>query len=290
LQKTILHIIFSTIALLACVVVACAQEQIYVKPDKSSLVPGEPVMLNITITGEKALLPIVPDTLGRFEVLRKSDVKHTSSENKILSTQTVVITGFDTGRWRVPGIAINEFPGIQSPHFDLLVNKMPADSLKEYGNLKELLSLTPPPQWPYLAALLLATLASAFGAWYYWRRVLRKVQVAAPAAKNTELGSLLVQLKDEWLANKLTGKEFADRLFGITCMHFAQQGIPVRSKTGEELITDTRTLLDAGTWQGLAGSVRLCNALRFGRFEADKNEGLAALQAIEELVLKVPDH
>jgi hypothetical protein len=36
--------------------------------------------------------------------------------------------------------------------------------------------------------------------------------------------------------------------------------------------------------------VRLCNALRFGRYEADKQEALHALAAIEELVLHQPNH
>lgn len=264
-----------------------AQQSIVAYPEKNEMLLGEPLMLTISITGGQQYSAAVPDSLGHFEVLERLPATTSTRNGTVTTVQQVVITSFDSGALRIPPIAVEGNPSVSSPGVDVTVNTLPPGTKVEYGDIKQIIDPRPPSQFPYIIVFFL--LAAVSGFMVYWLNRRRKTAdvPVAPIEETESAGNLLQQMervKQEWLAHQLTPLQLGNRMIEILRKYFASKGIHSRSKTGDEMIIATKNSFDPGTWQKLAQSIRLCNAMRFGKYQADETEGTESIEAFKEAI------
>lgn len=264
-----------------------SQQSIVTSAEKSSILLGEPLKLTISIKGGQSYKAVIPDSLGRFEVLERLPAKTTKNDGTVTSIEQIIVTSFDSGALRIPPIAVEGNPAIVSPGVDVMVNTLPPDSTTNYGDIKQIIDLKEPSQWPYIIALSLLALLSAFLIYWFNRKHQKaeslpeeKIEIVSP----NNLVKQLALLKTQWQQGAITSLPLGNQLMEIFRKFLAGRGIHSSSKTGEELIIATRTMYDTEKWQQIVQSIRLCNAMRFGKYNAIPQEGTDAITAFETAI------
>lgn len=278
-QLTTILFIFAIAALPR---LARCQTGIEVIPERNSFLLGEPIRLSITIKSGAPDSAFVPDSLGHFEVLERKPIKINSTNGMATITQELVITSFDSGRWQMPPIAALQ-SGFSSAAFELEVMTLPTDSIKPYGDITELASMPLPQRWWakwWVWGLVIFVVGLALW-WFYGRRKKSKTGGwGKPGAVPPGLQQQLEKLKADWQNNQISNLQLGEGLAELLRQHMAQKGIFSQSKTGEELIVQSKSLYTNALWQQLAQTMRLVNALRFGKFAATPAEGLTAIETM----------
>ena len=263
-----------------------AQENIVATPEKTSILLGEPLTITITITGGQPYQAALADSLGRFEILERMPVKTNKNDGTVTSTEQIIVTSFDSGVQRLPPIMVQGNPAVSSPGFDIIVNTLPADAKTAYGDLKQIIDLKPPNQWPYIAILAVLVLLSA----YFIIRINKKhVLISQVAPQPTEVKpenilSQLDHLRNQWQQKAVDPVQLGNQLMQLFKKFLAAKGVNSTSKTGEELVIATKTMYDAGKWQQIVQTIRLCNAMRFGKYQASEVEGLDGIDAFRNAI------
>jgi len=264
-----------------------AQQAIEATAEKATILLGEPLTITITITGGQPYKAVIPDSLGRFEVLEKMPSTTRRSNGTVTSTEKIVVTSFDSGNLRIPPIAVENNPAVVSPGIDVTVNTLPANAKTEYGDLKQIIDLQPPGQWPYITGLLLLMLLSAFFIYRLNKKFKKVADLTVAPAEAMSPNSLLQQLeqiKTQWLQQQIIPVLLGNQLMEIFRKYLAAKGINSRSKTGEELILATKGMYDADQWQQVVQTIRLCNAMRFGKYQASQPEGIEGIEAYKAAI------
>jgi hypothetical protein len=268
-----------------------SQQTIQVNPAKNSILLGEPLTITVIISGDHESSPVIPDSLGSFEVLEKKPLKTKESNGIIESREEIIITCFDSGSHRIPPIAVEGNPSVVSAGIDIDVKTIPADEKSKYGDIKQIIALEPPNQWPYIAAMGLATLFSAIGIYRLNRKVFETILTPLVSGETTISPSSLVlqlsQLRRDWEEQKILPVELGNKLMEIFRKYLSGKGIYATSKTGEELVLATKTVYPSETWQRIVQTLRLCNAMRFGKYNARLPEGMDAIDAFEKAITPV---
>lgn len=271
-------------------VLATSQTGIEVIPERNSFLLGEPIRLNITITSAKPDSALVPDTLGHFEVLERKPLKTNSTNGLATTTQELVITSFDSGRWQVPPLpALNS--GFVSAAFELEVMTLPADSIKPYSDISELSNMALPQLWWqkwWVWALVLLAIGLALWWFFAGRKKRNNGGWGKPGGTAKSLLQQLDQLEADWQNQAITNPQLGEALAQLLKQHLAQQGIFGHSKTGEELIVQCQALYAPALWQQLGRTLHFVNALRFGKFTALPAEGLAAIDTMRQAMTPTP--
>jgi hypothetical protein len=281
---TIWQAISATAALVAQSLVCTAQTGIEVLPERNSFLLGEPIRLTISIKSSAADSAMLPsDTLGRFELLERKPVSISSFNGMVTSTQDLIITSFDSGRWQIP--AFNTHIGAySSAPFELEVMTLPPDSIKPYADIKELANLDlPQPWWHQWWAWGAVIFLLGLAVWWFFVRTpaSKPVWRAAVAEPGLALAEQLAALKAKWLQAGVAPLPFGEELARIIKLHLASHGVAGSSKTGEELIAQSKTLYPSELWLQMAQTIRLCSAVRFGQYQATPAEGLEAIEVAE---------
>ncbi|MES2648740.1 MAG: hypothetical protein V4717_17825 [Bacteroidota bacterium] len=266
-----------------------AQESIVATPGKTSILLGEPLTITITITGGQPYQAALADSLGRFEILERMPVKTEKNDGTVTSTEQIIVTSFDSGVQRLPPVTVQGNPAVSSPGFDIIVNSLPASAKTAYGDLKQIIDLQPPNQWPYILILAVIVLLSA----YFIIRLNKKHALVSKASIQPEtvspenLVSQLDQLKSRWQQQEVDSVQLGNQLMQLFKKFLAGKGVNSTSKTGEELVIATKSMYDAGKWQEIVQTIRLCNAMRFGKYQAGQVEGNAGIDAFRQAIITI---
>jgi hypothetical protein len=289
--KLILARYFLIISLVLAAQTICAQQSIEVKPEKNTMLLGEPLAVTIKITGLQAYTAALPDTLGSFEILDAKPPTTIPANGSITSTQEIIVTSFDSGQQRLPPIGIQGNPSFVSAGVDVMVNPVPADSTKAYGDIKQIADLEQPAQWPYALALLAILLLSAYAILKLNKKravIQPSFEIPEPLVSPNTLLQQLEQLKEQWIQQQTGPVILGNQLMEIFRKYLASRGINARSKTGEEMIVLTKDKYEADIWQGIAQTVRLCNAMRFGKYQAAQQQGLEGIDGFRRAIKPTP--
>ncbi len=79
--------------------------------DSSSIQIGDQIHLQLSATYNPQLyrvqLPSIQDTFNHFEVVERSKIDTLTGREENTYKQTIVITNFDSGQWKIPAIAFD---------------------------------------------------------------------------------------------------------------------------------------------------------------------------------------
>ncbi|MCX7736566.1 MAG: hypothetical protein N2319_07610 [Candidatus Kapabacteria bacterium] len=127
-----------------------------VKSDTNNVLIGDQIKINLTVNSDektKIYLPVIPDTLGKIEVISRGKIDTVISDKNFTLKQNYIITSFDSGSFVFPSLTIlyekkgqtTLYP-IQSDSLILNFNTIPVDTSQAIKDIK------PPLEEPYTLA------------------------------------------------------------------------------------------------------------------------------------------
>ena len=89
----------------------------------------------------------IPDTFNSLEIVEKGKIDTTKQGDVITYKQRLLITGFDSGIFKVPAFAFSVIPNSGTPYilqtdsFQVLVQTLPVDTTKPFIGIKEIIAV-----------------------------------------------------------------------------------------------------------------------------------------------------
>lgn len=142
---------------LTCFITTDAQNlSVSLKSDTNNVLIGDQININLTVNSDrktKIYLPLIPDTLGKIEVISRSKIDTILSEKNFILKQNYIVTSFDSGSFIFPSLTIlyerngqtTLYP-LQSDSLILNFNTLPVDTSQAIKDIK------PPLDEPYTLA------------------------------------------------------------------------------------------------------------------------------------------
>ena len=250
---------------------------------KNDIKIGEQVTLTLellppgqTLAGSDFALP---DTFNHIEIIERKAITKTASNTL---KQDFIITSFDSGRWEIPVFEIPAQSGtIKTTPLVLTVNPVNIDTLNEYHDIKDILEVEEQINWWLYGGIAAGALLLAFIIFkiIQWQR--RKSKQAKPFKPigNPLQNALAAMeaLQQQWQQRQITPKALAIQLTEIFKGFLLAQGSNALPKTGEELILQSQQLMNTQDWVTLSQSIRLCDAMKFAKYDPGLDAGNEAI-------------
>jgi len=127
-------------------------------PDSTDIRIGEQVTVQLSAKVQtwalkganfKVIFPIVPDTFNHLEVIQKSDLDTSkSNENEKFFSRTITVTSFDSGSWQFPpmkfevySVTDGSYDSVFTEPFDINVNTVKVDTTQAFKPIKNIQSV-----------------------------------------------------------------------------------------------------------------------------------------------------
>jgi hypothetical protein len=131
--------------------------------DSRQILVGDPARLFIEVRHNPAVSkvqwPILADTFNHLEITEKGKIDTVKEGGNTLYRQRLLITGFDSGVFKIPAFQFAVTPSSGTPYvlqtdsFALLVQTVPVDTTKEFKPIKNIILVQPNWWEKYLWAL-----------------------------------------------------------------------------------------------------------------------------------------
>jgi len=206
--------------------------------------------------------PVVGEALGNFEILKVSAVPN---------AYELLLVAYDTGTFKLPGAGSEITISVLAP---------PPAAVKEYAPPKEPAFIRVEPEFPTWIPMLVTAVAMII-AFLYWLRN-RKKPAPVPFAVQTPGGlGLLQEVKEGWLAGKLSSLQLGE---GLVNSLQAQFGMTVKKST-LQLVKEIRSNYPEAFNPEVEGVLKDTDAWRFGKQSASGSDGESAIRLLEGLFL-----
>ncbi|HVB03479.1 MAG TPA: hypothetical protein VNE41_07140 [Chitinophagaceae bacterium] len=223
--------------------------------DSSSILIGQQfhlVLEAVSPSGDTQFgWPVVPDTFNEFQVIARNPIDTIASGNSKVYRQTITLTNFDSGLWKIPGFAFRMIPGngvLTTDSLYLMVNTVPVDTTRPFRPIKAIREV-PFNIMDYLLYILvgLATVVVlVLFILYLIRRKRPERPPPPPAAKekpDETAFKALKKLESEKLWQQNLVKNYYTRLTDILRVYLEDQfSIPAMEQTTDELMHHIRNI------------------------------------------------
>jgi len=270
---------------------AHGQASLQATVSKDRLLIGEQVKLDITcrlpadalISGWVRL----PDTFNHLEILDRSPVDSSLEGSVKTYHQTFTITGFDSGVWMVPPVAlIANKQKISSEPLSLAVVPVHLDD-STYHDIRDIIDV-PKPQtswWYWIAAAL--TLILAGGLLLLWLRSRKHASSPEPAeVKGSPLEEALQQLRELKASGYIERGEWKlyystlTRIFKMYYERKYRSGFS--QKTTDEILVTLNQGLPKDMMSAIAGTLRLSDAVKFAKYRPEAGQAETDIAVMEK--------
>lgn len=250
---------FSRISLLICLLLlmqrtADAQSaSVKARVDAQQIAVGDQIKLFIeaahTPKQERLQWANIPDTFHSLEVIERGKIDTVSQGDLVTYTQRLLITGFDSGSFKIPAFAFSVIPSSGSAYtlstdsFEVLVQTLPVDTTKPFKGIKDIIPVERSWQeylWLIVGAVIAIVLIAV--AIHYFRKN-KKVPIPPPTPKkpaesvDAKALRLLEELERQqlWQANRV--KEYYSQLSEILRSYIEERfQTPALELTTDELL------------------------------------------------------
>ncbi|MEO7313501.1 MAG: hypothetical protein ABIX01_24170 [Chitinophagaceae bacterium] len=290
MKRQLHHIILAFSTILLCSIQSEAQPIVKATVNTTAIRIGEPIIVKLTATwpGNPGFTNgfVIPDSIPHFETWEKTNAVIVKDGIE----QILTVTSYDSGRFAIPSFSIStpniEKPGPGYSTDSILINVSPVnvDTLKEYHEIKDIIEVSPNPQWPYILAIAGITLIAGIGLYF----LLKKLGIGKkPARRNSENTMHPYQAAVQALGklekdiSTTASNPFFTQLTHIYRNYLSDaHNFRSHQQTGDELILQAKPLLSQELFFQFANTIRLSDAAKFAKYDPPKGEWNASIKTI----------
>ena len=238
----------------------------------------------------------IPDSFNNLEIIERGKIDTLKQGGFVTYKQRLVITGFDSGLFKVPSFTFSIIPNsgaaytVQTDSFNLLVQTIAVDTTKGFKGIKGIVYVKSNWQdyiW-YIAGAILFILLAVFVVIYFLKN--KKVAAPVPQGPVESLQDKTLRLLDEletrqlWQKNQV--KQYYVELTDIVRNYIEQRfHTPAMELTTDELLYKAQLLKDLQPYQSVL-SVILTTAdlAKFAKAQPLPQEHTGAMEKAKEFV------
>jgi hypothetical protein len=282
--------------LLVCLLagmLVCKAQYLTLSTDRKDILLGEQFTLTIKLTSSPGKVisgwPLVPDSINHLEVISRGTIDSTREGNKIIYSQAMVMTGFDSGHWVIPPMGVNvDGKEVTSTSTDINVQSIKLEG-SEYNDVKEIIEVPPPgPEWKSNLLYAFGILLLLLLAYFWWRNRKKKPVVVKPVSKGTAYDQsmkALEALRKEQLVEKGEMKKFYSGLYDIFREYgSALSGSSLMQSTTDDVLISMKGSLEGSSFSKLAEVLRISDAVKFAKYGSSKEEASESFTVVKESI------
>lgn len=277
-----------------------AQPSIKTTIDKNRILIGEQLQLKIVATLPPQDFFVkwieIPDSLQHLELVEKSKIDSTFSNQKLTSlSQTIIFTSFDSGKWTIPSFNIDFNPSNGDSGYNFYTDTFPvtvsyqADSTNVLRDIKTIREVKDEiPLWYWFAVAGGILILTGLGIWlYYYLKKEKPSKPLHPAISPYQVAMQeMDKLKQLNLSHTAAIKQYHTRLSEILKQYFsATQGSHFESSTtGEVLILLNQKGIDKASMSNIAEALRRSDAAKFAKYIPSAEESDSSWKIIKQAI------
>ena len=257
--------------------------------DRNSILLGEQfnvdVKLTMPLNGRFTNWPNMPDSVNHLEVVARGAIDSIRQGDKMLFTQTVTMTGFDSGHWVIPPLAVTvNGKLIKSASTAIDVRNIKLEGT-EYNDIKEIIEVEPPgPDWKTILLYGVGIVLILALAYFWWKNRKPKTVVAKPISKASayeEAMKSITALKQEQLMQKGEVKKYYSKLYDIYRIYLgAVMGKNMLLRTTDDMLLDMKELMNGALFSQTAEVLRISDAVKFAKYLPTADDGMKNLEQV----------
>ncbi len=280
----------------------CFSQTIQTITDKKDILIGEQIRLKI-----KAVFPsgsyqlnkwlTLPDSIPHFDIVetgKLDTIAYKDSSNTF--EQTIVLTGFDSGKWVFPSLAVELSNGagqavqkLQTDSFIVNVSYSPPDSTNQLRDIKPIIKVSVTDYtWYYIAGGIVLLLLIILLLYRYFKKN-RKLKPAGPISRLSPYDEAMGEIKklaQYDLQNAEAAKIYHTKLSDIFKRYLGrkQNKNLANSTTSDLLINMANSNFIQENISTLATALRSNDAVKFAKYIPMAAESVDCLQKIKETI------
>jgi hypothetical protein len=280
------------VCLLAGIFVGKAQ-YLTLSTDRKDILLGEQFTLTIKLTSSPGKVisgwPMVPDSINHLEVISRGTIDSTREGNKIIYSQAMVMTGFDSGHWVIPPMGVKvDGKVITSTSADINVQSIKLEG-SEYNDVKEIIEVPPPGlDWKSILLYAFGILLLLLLIYFWWRNRKKKPVAVKPVSKGTaydQAMKALEALQKEQLVEKGEMKKFYSGLYDIFRVYgSALSGNSLMQSTTDDVLISMKGSLEGGSFSKLAEVLRISDAVKFAKYGSSMEQASESFRIIKDSI------
>ncbi|MBS1588978.1 MAG: hypothetical protein JST52_05125 [Bacteroidetes bacterium] len=243
----------------------------------------------------------IPDTFNSLEIVHRSKIDTVSNGNQTTYKQQLLVTGFDSGSFKIPAFQFSILPKNGTPYllatdsFQLLVQTIPVDTTQPFKGIKDIMVVKRTWQdyigWIVGGALLLGLIAVVV---YYFLKH-KKADIPKPINLPTETVQekalrLFSELEQRKLWQSGKEKEYYVELSDILRSYLEERfKIPALEFTTDEILSKARFHPEMRNYYDALTSVLYISDLaKFAKAQPTPQEHLNAMEQSKAFVKNTP--
>jgi hypothetical protein len=301
LKYTGSHLVLAAMGLLVSLSATAQETKAGARMDAASITVGDQARLFIDVQHDPATGTLqwatIPDTFNHLEVVEKGKIDTLKQGYILTYRQRLLITGFDSGAFKVPPFVFVVVPtsgdpyAVQTDSFMLAVQTVKVDTTQAFKPIKGIMEADT--SWKdyiwYIIAGILLVIATIVGVVYFMRR--KKVppppKPTGPVETLTERTlRLLNELEAKQVWQKGQVKEYYVQLTDIVRNYIEERfSTPAMELTTDELLYKVQYHRELMPYHGLlSGILYTADLAKFAKAEPTPQEHVDAMDKAKQLV------
>ena len=275
--------------------------------NKNQIEIGDAVELKLSATFNptqtKVQFPIINDTFNHFEVIEKAKSDTVINREKSTITQTIIISNYDSGQWKIPSFTFGIFPLQDSVPYILNsdsllvnVNTIAVDTSKPFMPIMAIREAKMPMKTivMYVAGIIIIVAILRFLVWYFIKKYREKNN--KPKEKIIEIKLLphekamqnLAQLESQNLWQNGQEKIYHTLLTDTIRTYLEEQfNMDVFEKTSSELMQQIKKQKAlSNSRQAVRSIFETADLVKFAKNKPSEEEHLQSMELAREIILE----
>lgn len=278
-----------------------AQPVLKTSVDKRDILIGDQFKLTVEVKGieegYKISLPNIPDSIDHFEVINRTTIDSSYSNNRLAGiSQTFTFTSFDSGKWALPSFLVNVEPLKDDTTYHFFTDSVPvtvsfslSDTTSQLKDIKPIREAeTVNPSWYWVGAGVLLVALIIFLSWFYryWKRNKADVPFNDKISPYDEAMKELAALKGINLTVPEETRKLHIKLGDILKRYLSrrQNSSYLNKTTSDILILLNEQNLVKDMLSKAAISLRCSDAVKFARYLPPVTESEECMVAVKEVI------
>ncbi|MCD6011382.1 MAG: hypothetical protein K0Q79_1244 [Flavipsychrobacter sp.] len=238
----------------------------------------------------------IPDTFNNLEVVEKGKIDTVSTSGVITFRQRLLITGFDSGLFRIPPFVFSVIPGgndtpytVQTDSFDLLVQTVAVDTTKGFKGIKGIIAVKSSWQdyiWFIVGGLVLIIIVAVVVIYIMKKKPAKPVPKGPVESLTDYTLRMLSELDAKQLWQKNQSKQYYIELTEIIRRYIEDRfKTPAMELTTEEILEKARMVRDMHPYYDMLTEVlHMADLAKFAKFEPLPQEHMDAMEKAKHFV------